>query len=297
MLQRHRTVEAGHYMTAGPTAGYRMCYATLVAAMAATACAPDFTTEEASLQVHGLRARLSAEGARPVAKATTILSEKYGYSISYEDPRSPLLPGRLTFVFASADITNALSQLVNAQAARDGGGRFRVKQTGDTFHVVPTAFSDANGNWIRQESVLDIWISLPKQERTEEEMFQAICDAVSSAAHINMSPGMGAFGGGIHGEEGPRKYYLGADGEPARRVLMRALAQRGDAPQVRLTWHLYYGAREQRYILNIITVPDRDAFTKPTSAPMPCARISFDSKHAADLPAKRTRAMSLFEWP
>lgn len=147
-----------------------------------------------------------------------------------------------------------LEQLVQARSVSNHGGHFRVEQEGDVFHVVPTEIRDRHGNWAAQGSILDAPISLPMQDRDESQMFDAICGAVSAAAQIKVNIGIG-IGGGFKDEAGYPQYRLGADSEPARRVLMRALA--AITINEKLTWLLFYSAENNWYTLNILPVRGR----------------------------------------
>jgi hypothetical protein len=116
---------------------------------------------------------LRIDSGRPVDRAVNTLQTKYGYVITYEDPRytneddlqdvaakvrkdySSYPPGlapklmvpkgsKLTLRLpASTDISpqnlaSILQQLARTQATSSRGGHFRVEQAGDVFHVVPT---------------------------------------------------------------------------------------------------------------------------------------------------------------
>jgi hypothetical protein len=239
---------------------------------------------------------LNIDDPRPVAKAIDELVARYGYVITYEDPRHAyeadlqdvtsqvrrdmdhyppgkapkiIVPrgGKLTINLPSTASVNTqtvaavLDQLTRSQSTRGEGGHFRVLQSGDIFHVVPSEIRDRNGNWAAQSSILDVPISLPAENRGKTEMLAAIVTAVSSTARVKMVLG-GGIGGGIFNPNRPASYSLGADNEPARDVLVRALILLNDPKagawiSQRLRWELFYGADENTYFLNISTVPDR----------------------------------------
>jgi hypothetical protein len=235
--------------------------------------------ETASLNVHDGVTTLSAESARPLATAIQLLVDRDGALITYEDPPytfkddlqdvtrdvakgwakyvpgTVIVPmgGKLAVNVASTDVALVLEQLVQTQSESGTGGRFRVEQTGDAFHVVPTQVRDHNGNWALSASILDIPISIPTQDRAAQEILDEICKAVSAAAHVRLWIGMG-LGGGLMSTAGPPQYRLGADYEPARSVLMRALAAVA-VDRGKLTWVLFYG--DDSYALSIFGVPDR----------------------------------------
>jgi hypothetical protein len=239
--------------------------------------------------------QLDIDDPRPVAKAVEELVARYDYVITYEDPRflhegdlqdvtiqvrrdldryppgkapKVVVPrgGKLSLTLPSSaavntqTIASVLDQLVRAQSIRGEGGRFRVLQVGDVFHVVPTEVRDRNGNWTAQSSILDVPISLPTEDRGKVEMLDAIVTAVSAAARVKVYVG-GGVGGGIFNPNRPASYHLGADNERARDVLMRALILLNDPKagtwiSERLRWQLFYGSDENAYFLNISVVPD-----------------------------------------
>lgn len=165
---------------------------------------------------------LNIDSGRPVDRAVDTLQTRYGYVITYEDPRyaneddledvapsvvrhySQYAPGaapkvivprcsRLTVSLRASlsisphDLGAVLQQLVAAQAANSRGGHFRVEEVGDVFHVIPTEVRDRNGNWAQYSALLDTLISLPPQDRSEKELYWAIAAAVSAAAHVRIN--------------------------------------------------------------------------------------------------------------
>lgn len=133
---------------------------------------------------------------RPIAKAVETLVSQYGYIITYEDPRynyegdledvtdqvrrGPARPGVASKIMVPAmgkitvtlpatsalkDVAAALRALVRQPS--EHGGHFRVEQSGDVFHVVPTQARDPNGNWSANPSILDVPISLPADDYRE----------------------------------------------------------------------------------------------------------------------------------
>jgi hypothetical protein len=240
--------------------------------------------------------RMSVTDSRPVAAAVQELVSRYGYVITYEDPRhiyeedvedvtskvrkdldkhppgsAPrvIVPkgATLNFELPSTSLPNAqniavvLEHLVQVQQGARLGGHFRVERDGEVFHVVPTEVRDRNGNWAAQGSIFDVRISLPMEGRNESEMLDAIVNAVSAKTSYKIYIGSG-IGEGIVSASNPRPYQLGADNERAQDVLMRALALVSDPSQgtwhpQRLTWQLFYDNSLSAYFLNALSVPDR----------------------------------------
>jgi hypothetical protein len=122
--------------------------------------------------------KLGVDDPRPVAKAVEELVSRYGYVITYEDPRHAYegdiqdvttkvrkdleqyppapkvivpLGGTLTLTIPSSSsispqaVASVLEQLMRVQSTRGEGGHFRVVQSGDVFHVLPTEVRDRSG--------------------------------------------------------------------------------------------------------------------------------------------------------
>lgn len=233
---------------------------------------------------------------RPVESAVLMLVSRFGYVITYEDPpysyegdlqdvttqvRKDLAnypPGKAPKVIVpagdvlslsvptsstvdAASLATVLEKLVHTQSHNRHGAHFRVEQSGDVFHVVPTEWRDRDGNWIQRGSIFDTPISFPPQDLSAFEMLTAICKAVSTAAHVHVVVGAGAewFSG---------RYRVGADNEPAEDVLMRALTNL----EAKMTWVLLYdsGQPVKSYFLSLVAVPDSgSAASKPMSASPP----------------------------
>jgi hypothetical protein len=197
---------------------------------------------------------ISVNDGHPVWEIARQLQERYGYAITYEDPRysndddledvtlqvrkdlekyppggAPKVIGMkvrsLTLAVPDSpsispqEMAGILQRLVQSQETQGTGGRFRVVQTGNQFHIVPTAVRDRRGAWIVQNSILDTPISFPLQGRTPGEMLKAVCEAVDAAAQVKI-----AIFSNFGGIAAHATFNLGANHEPARTALMRALA-------------------------------------------------------------------------
>ena len=132
-----------------------------------------------------------AVSGRAVAEAVQALSSRYGYVITYEDPRyafegdledvtarvrrdlDKYAPGKAPKVIVPATGTltiniptatsldvqgmNAvLKRVVDAQAASNTGGHFAIERDGVVFHVVPTEVRNQQGSWASQSSIRPI---------------------------------------------------------------------------------------------------------------------------------------------
>lgn len=186
-------------------------------------------------------------GADPVSTAAADAHPKWfelkGGSLRIAVPKTNRIPVR--------DVESILEKLVRDQTdADDGGGQFRVKIDGNIFHVVPAEVRDSNGNWEIDRSILSVPITLSKKVRTKGQMFEAICSALSAVTHVTM---VALVDGGIVVDAPEARHYvLGANHEPAARVLMRALSMM----KTKRTWFLDYDPVHSFYVLNILRVSD-----------------------------------------
>jgi hypothetical protein len=124
---------------------------------------------------------VAVDDPRPVAKAVDSLMSLYGYRITYEDPpfmyagdladryvngfkdRIPA-EGTLSVRFTPSagmstpsDMAGLLEKILQAHAIGDRGGRFRVIQDGQDFHVIPSEVKDREGNWVPQASIMNAY--------------------------------------------------------------------------------------------------------------------------------------------
>ena len=224
--------------------------------------------------------KLSVEDPRPVAKAIEILEAKYGWVITYEDPRyihdsevtdvtlkvrkdldkykpgeapKVLIPkgGKLEFSYDETFNTNlpgdprlVVQKLLDAQAARSYGGKFRLENIGKVMHVIPVAIKNSDGVVTPQGSVLDTIISLPAGERTVEQKLESICAAVSRATKIPVE--LGAYPTNMFHQ---RRDQHGAVSQRARDILVNTFESMGNG--IKLSWQLFYSASLKTYLLNV----------------------------------------------
>ena len=215
---------------------------------------------------------------RPVMQAALQLMAKYGYVITYEEPidlyskdtkdvtrerrdfRS-FAPGRapkvLSPVGGSIQLTlpdgtdkgavdGALQQLVQSWVdSNQGGAHFRVEEENDMFHIVPTEIRGHDGNWKEVQSILSTPISLPAESRTEHDLFRAICTSLREKVGVKVV--LALNGGFVVGPPDSRQYVLGAQDEPADRVLLHAFNLMGE----KMTWILTYEPTGHVYFLNL----------------------------------------------
>jgi hypothetical protein len=223
--------------------------------------------------------KLSVKGARPVAEAIEMLEKKYGWVITYEDPRyahdseivdvalevrrdlDKYKPGEVPPVFVPKgglleftydvpadtnlppDPPMVVQQLLDAHAASGNGGKFRLETSKQVMHVIPAMIKNRDGTLVLQESLLDTLISLPAVERTVYEKMDEICKAVSRAANMHVGLGM-VPNNWFHG----RTDQQGAKNQKAKDVLISTFEALEDGTN--LSWRLFYGPG-RGYSLNI----------------------------------------------
>lgn len=239
-----------------------------------------------SVRQVGNRVDLYVDDSRPVAEVVHELAARYGVVITYEDPRyayeadlkdvtlevrrdlDKYPPGQAPKVIvpmggtlylsyelplrhdAVPRIEEILQKLATAQSATGTGGEFRVLHVGETYHVVPTRVRARNGAWVEQSSILDVPITIPKKLRSNDEMLDAICGAVSQAGGMTVSVGGGPVSRLVVRVE---RAVRGASAEPARDVLMRTL----ESTKQKAAWQLFYSPDDKIYFLNLYVLPDR----------------------------------------
>jgi hypothetical protein len=205
---------------------------------------------------------------RPIDRALEYLQSKFGYVVTYEDPRyqyagdvkdvsedatariRTLVPvgGAVSISLPatgrdSRALGSVLNQLLQSHAGLQRGGHFRLLEEGGVFHVVPAEVQDRSGNWQPQVPVLDSAITVPKLANADGVMMlNAICEAASNAT------GTPVFVGTV--PLNILKQHRGdleANSEVARAVLLRAFALSSPS----LSWGLLYDAGLRTYFLNV----------------------------------------------
>lgn len=226
---------------------------------------------------------ITVQDGRPVAKAITALEAKYGWVITYEDPRyvyvndiedvtesvrrdlykypkggapKVLVPKGGTLSFAVDVISKPnrqpdprviVQQMLTAQEASANGGKFRMQQGDKIIHVIPSAVRDKSGRLTRQGSLLDTVVNFPRKERTGLQTLEALCRAISREAQMPVIVGAVPVNLFMHHKE-----QYGTAGGKAREVLLQ-LFERIDSG-VRLSWQLFYDPGMKMYVLNIHAV-------------------------------------------
>jgi hypothetical protein len=238
--------------------------------------------------VHGQTSSvvLAVNDPRPLEEAVLSLISSYPVTITYEDPRyeyagdlrditsqvsktphpqvRTIVPrgGALKITYdlleatgQPADMADALRKLVAAKNADNYGGHFELRQSGETFHIVPTAMQDGRGRWIEQQSVLDVPITYSSGGRRDGfELIEAILKEASVASGQKIvGVERSAFACSLTCDEFKRT--VDAHDEPAREVLAKLL----HSLSPRYSWVLNFGPQENCYVFNLVMGAERPA--------------------------------------
>lgn len=225
---------------------------------------------------------LSVEDPRPVAKAILMLESKYGWTITYEDPRyvfagdiadvtekvrrdlhkyqkrhAPrvLIPkgGELIFEYDVVSLNLppnpgvVVQQLLDAQGASANSAKFRMEWSDKLIHVIPIAVKSRSGKLMPQESVLDAVITIPAKERTGLQTLEVLCSAISRVTQRRVV--VGAIPSAMFLQH---RDQLGAESQRARDTLVQLLERTSKG--MKLSWQLFYDPGMKIYALNIHVV-------------------------------------------
>jgi hypothetical protein len=196
---------------------------------------------------------------RPLASAIEELENRYGWVITYEDPRyvyacdfedltlavrkdydltkRVLVPrgGPFTFRYAvspSADAPDGsalLERLLQEYHLTGYPGVFRLIRTGSVFHIVPSESRNTLGQFEPHVSLLSANISITDRDRTAFAMLEAITAAMSRPGSARV--GIGTVPVNLLMQV---RVQGGARNERARTVLLRTL----EATNQKLSWSL-----------------------------------------------------------
>jgi hypothetical protein len=232
---------------------------------------------------------ISVDDPRPLAKALDNLSTKYEQLISYEDPayaysedvrdatsevrrdgksavRVIVPAGGVIDVRGvpepnardAASARSAVFALVESQATRSNGGRFRVIEDGNRYHIVPTQVRNERGEWVGHTSILDGVISLPRGKKTVLDALKDFCAALSRVTGTQVAVGTV-----------PLNVLIGStlevnvDQQNARRTLVTLL----DATGRRISSQMFFAPDQKMYVLNLRLLPVHATPASPPSRP------------------------------
>lgn len=132
-----------------------------------------------------------------------------------------------------AQVGDILARVVAQSRAIGNAGEFRVERVDGGHHVIPVAVKGRSGQIEPFIPLLDTRITLDRREENGMNAFLRIIGAVAGTSGRALEPGLSPTNRFFQ-----RKVTLGADHEPARDVLWRALNELGGD----LSWRLLCGA-------------------------------------------------------
>ena len=168
------------------------------------------------IRVQGTRATLTVVAGRPLNEVTHTLIQEYNWPVTFEESGTvypgdwvdvtrnfsfggrSYLPrgGRLEFSYdlgpegaAPEDPATMLRTALDAHHQSGLPGRYKLVETADYFHIVPTARRDERGRWKPEQSALDNIVSLHGRGRTPDAVRRELLMLVSAYAGIKVHPG------------------------------------------------------------------------------------------------------------
>ena len=183
--------------------------------------------------------------ARSHPNTPRLFSPKSGPLTLRGDPKE-----HLSLFNAAADAMPMLQSLLDDHVKAGYPGQFKLIPSGDGLDIVPVAVKNANGILLPDQSLLETKITLPVVRRNDIEILDAICAAVRTNSGKNI---------GVATNQFVSLYWvvtIGADNEPARTVLQRALDGlkfTGDPTDKvpKAAWSLRYAPGLEMYLLNV----------------------------------------------
>ena len=219
----------------------------------------------ADIRVQGTRATFTVEAARPLYTVALTLIREYNWPITYEEsvtlypadgvdstrnssiggPPYSQLGGQLEFSFdlgpgsaAPEDPAAVLQTALDAHHQADLPGRYKLVETADYLHIVPTARRDETGMWQPERSALDHLVSLHGSGRTPDEVLRELRRLVSAHTGIEI---LGALVPLFSGYPYPR--VLDHFEQVSAREVLRSLIATSRRGRL---WHLLCAMRQDR---------------------------------------------------
>lgn len=217
---------------------------------------------------------------RPVAAATKVLEEKYGWIVTYEDPRyeyegdlidktdpayrranpnglRALIPrgGQIKLdyqVIASKGVPASpdtlIQSLLDTNAMLDNPGRFSLTRTGNILHVIPSQVRNQQGRLVSDYPILNTRVTFPEQKRSVLSTLELTVKAISQAIQTKVIIGSVPLSLLMNTE-----VTQSARNEAARSVLLKSL----EATKTPLSWQLFYDPGLKWFALNVHPVRAR----------------------------------------
>jgi|CXWL01.1.fsa_nt_gi hypothetical protein len=215
-------------------------------------------------------AGFSVTGARPLSAAADLLENRFGMTVTYEDPpylyekdlkpystatdlrNPPLIPAGTGFslgyeqVLARSGTPTGpvllTGDLVAAHAAAAQPGRFQVTGTGTRLHLVPTQVRNAEGVLEGLRPVLDTPVLLAPGQRSALDVATELCAALTAAGSYPVDLGVVPFA-----DLDQRNVFVDPAATPARELLDRMSAAGADE----LSWRLFFEPARNRFLLHL----------------------------------------------
>ena len=182
------------------------CWGMLACALAAAALSPPARGQQRTFDP----VTTTITDSLPLLETATLLGERYGAAVTYEDP---VWPHRVRFDLVNTDpgemaalkalqhslvlpkgLTPAenpkltlalLTSVVEAYHAQNPArAHYRAVESNLGLHIAPVSVPDAAGAQVPAVSLLDARITVPQASRTVAEHINAICAAVSAATGV-----------------------------------------------------------------------------------------------------------------
>lgn len=216
---------------------------------------------------------VSAYDPRPLAKTLELVEQRYGWIVTYEDPpyehqtevedvtaivrkdgdlsKKVLGPKGGPFDFryepplgvqGPPDPKDLLGTLLDTYSASGNPGLFGLDETFGVFHIIPVSVRKADGQIVKQSSMLQTTISLPEADRSVGETLQAILGTVTRVTGKRLVMGTTPIDLLFHS-----RTQQSATSEAAKTALVRALTATGR----KLSWQLFYDPGQKMYALNV----------------------------------------------
>jgi hypothetical protein len=243
---------------------------------------------------------ITAKTTKPLLEVCRQLEGKYNWLITYEEApvlnpselHSAMAPTRLPMqelnaspvlfnipeVYDNSTTTKAavLMSLIQKYNASGNRGNFKLIQSGDYLHVVPTSVMAANGAVQSFEPLLDTPVTFPVQKYSVGIVVSIVMNQVAQTRNVAILEG--TIPNNLFAQATVTE---GANEVPARDVLARLSGEINQLPAwrefyatpVRLSWDLLYYPTGQNFFLNVGGPGNEYGWvpTPPAEAAMPAA--------------------------